>query len=120
MSARSYVPLTLAVIFTVYVASYLTLSRSGYATAEQDRSDGFFYFELENTDAWQRKNFFCVYLFWPLNWLDCWLGFGKAPASSPLMDLADGLLIAPGSSLALRAPSLKAAIDTFVVAVSNT
>jgi hypothetical protein len=45
---------------------------------------GFYYFFPEDSDAWRLKNYGCVYLFWPLNVVDQWLGLGRYPASEPL------------------------------------
>lgn len=104
MAARTYLWLILAVIVAVYVVSYLSFSRSGYAWADRYDGDGFYYFPPEDTDAWRRKNFFCVYFFWPLNWIDVILGLGRSPASEPLWDLAARTRISPNSSLALPPP----------------
>src|SRR5262245_7312845 len=43
----------------VYVASYLWLSRRGYAEADQYNITGFYYFFPEDSDAWRFKNYGC-------------------------------------------------------------
>lgn len=76
---------------TMYVAAYGVLSRRGYADANQYHMHGFYYFYPEESDAWRRKNYTCVYLFWPVNFLDRSLGWGRYPASEPLWGLLDVL-----------------------------
>lgn len=84
----------LAVIVTlllvVYIASYLWLSRRGYAEAEHYRRPDFYYFTPEETDAWRYKNFGCMFLFMPLNEIDRALGTGRFPASEPTWWLGRG------------------------------
>ncbi len=77
-----------AICLIAYVGSYLALSRRGYAESDRHQSEGFFYFTLENNDTWAFRHIVCVYMFWPLNQLDCALGTGRAPSSVPLMDLS--------------------------------
>ena len=71
-----------------YFFSYWHLSRRGYAEADNLELEGFYYFPLENTDEWRRKNFLCVRLFTPINLLDRMLGYGRPPASEPLWGLS--------------------------------
>lgn len=86
---RHYVFLTLTI--AVYLASYVVLSRRGYAEADRYHSEGFFYSPLERSGAWQFKHYGCVILFWPLNQLDQLIGTGRPPQLSvPLMDLSRG------------------------------
>ena len=75
-------------LLLLYVGSYLALSRRGYAEADQYHMKGFYYFFPEDSDAWRLKNYACVYLFWPLNVVDRWLGFGRYPAAEPLWGLS--------------------------------
>jgi hypothetical protein len=77
-----------ALLLLLYVGSYVTLSRRGYSEADHYNMKGFYYFSPENTDAWRWKNYGCVYLFWPLNVVDRWLGLGRHPASEPLWGLS--------------------------------
>jgi hypothetical protein len=76
-----------ALVFVVYVGSYLWLSRRGYEQADRWNCRGFYYLTPENTDVWRKKNSGCVYLYAPLNDLDRGLGTGRAPASEPLWGL---------------------------------
>jgi hypothetical protein len=76
-----------ALALALYVGSYYGLSRRGYAEADQWNLKGFYYFSPEDSDAWRRKNYACVYLFWPLNAVDRCLGSGRYPASEPLWRL---------------------------------
>ena len=88
MMKRKQLLLILAALLVVYVASYLALSRRGYAEADQYHVDGFFYFTPEDTNAWQWKNGTCVVLFAPANGVDRLLGFGRTPGSGPLFGLS--------------------------------
>jgi hypothetical protein len=80
--------LVFAALLVLYVGSYVALSRRGYAEADQYNELGFYYFSLEDSWAWRLKNYGCVYLFWPLNAVDRWLGLGRGPASEPLWGLS--------------------------------
>jgi hypothetical protein len=75
-------------LFGVYVGLYVGLSRQGYTEAEQYNLVGFYYFTPEESASWRIRNYTCVFLFWPLNVVDRWLGFGKYPASEPLWGLS--------------------------------
>ena len=77
-----------SVLLALYVGSYIWLSRRGYAEADQYSMGGFYYFFPENSNAWRAKNYGCVVLFWPLNAVDCALGFGRSPACEPLWGLS--------------------------------
>jgi hypothetical protein len=77
-----------ALLVLLYVGSYVALSRRGYAEADQYNMKGFYYFFPADSDAWRLKNYSCVYLFWPLNVVDRWLGLGRSPASEPLWGLS--------------------------------
>jgi hypothetical protein len=78
-----------AILLLLYVGSYAVLSRRGYAEADQYGMKGFYYFFPENSDEWRWKNYGCVYLFWPINAVDRWLGLGRDPASEPLWGLSN-------------------------------
>ena len=77
------------VLLLSYVGTYAVLSRRGYADADQYNMKGFYYFFPEESDAWRRKNYGCVYLFSPINAVDRWLGSGRHPASEPLWGLSN-------------------------------
>jgi hypothetical protein len=78
----------LVLVLAVYGASYLWLSRRGYAEADQWNCRGFFYFTPEDSDAWRVKHFGCAEVFAPLNGIDCVLGTGRSPAAEPLWGLS--------------------------------
>ena len=77
-----------ALLLLLYVGSYVALSRRGYAEADQYNMKGFYYFSPEDSEAWRWKNYGCVQLFWSINAVDRWLGFGRHPASEPLWGLS--------------------------------
>ena len=77
-----------ALLLLFYLGSYVALSRRGYAEADQYNMKGFFYFSPEDSDAWRWKNYGCVHLFWPINAVDRWLGFGRPPGAEPLWGLS--------------------------------
>jgi hypothetical protein len=91
-AARTSGKRTLLVVGTLllllYVGSYVALSRRGYAEADQYSMKGFYYFFPEDSETWRWKNYGCVYLFWPLNAVDRWLGFGRPPACEPFWGLS--------------------------------
>ena len=78
----------LCVFIAAYVTSYVWLSRRGYAEADQHGFIGFYYFVPEDSDAWRYKNNSCISLYWPLNFVDRFVGIGRYPASEPLWDLS--------------------------------
>jgi hypothetical protein len=49
---------------------------------------GFYYVTPENTRSWRLRNHTCADLFFPLNAVDQWLGFGRFPAREPLWGLS--------------------------------
>jgi hypothetical protein len=77
-----------ALLLLLYVGSYVALSRRGYAEADQYNMKGFYYFSPEDSEAWRWKNYGCAYLFWPINAVDRWLGFGRHPGCEPLWGLS--------------------------------
>jgi hypothetical protein len=85
---RHALRLVVALLFGVYLGSYLWLSRRGYAEADRYHLKGFYYFFPEDSDTWRYKNYGCVYLFWPLNVIDRSLGFGRHPGKEPLRGLS--------------------------------
>jgi hypothetical protein len=78
----------LTLLMVAYFGSYLWLSRRGYAEAGSERINGFYYFFPEDTRSWRSKNYGCVILFSPLNYLDRSLGFGRYPSCEPLWGLS--------------------------------
>ena len=89
MRKRKYIViLILVILFVAYLASYIGLSRRGYAEADQYGMEGFYYFFPEDSDAWRYKNYGCMYLYWPLNFADRSIGFGRYPASEPLWSIS--------------------------------
>jgi hypothetical protein len=77
-------------LLLLYVGAYAGLSRRGYAEAHRDHLAGFYYFPPKDSGAWRVVNYGCVLLFYPLNALDRWLGFGLPPACEPLWGLSTG------------------------------
>jgi hypothetical protein len=73
------------VLLLLYVGWYVGLSRRGYAEADARKFKGFYYLAPEDTDAWEYKNYGCAGVFWPLNIADRAIGFGREPASEPLV-----------------------------------
>ena len=90
MKKRHMLVAVAALLLSSYVGSYLALSRRGYATADRYNFCGFYYFLPQNSDDWRVKNYGCALAFSPLNIVDRWLGFGRAPASEPLWGLSLG------------------------------
>jgi 4-amino-4-deoxy-L-arabinose transferase-like glycosyltransferase len=74
-------------LLIAYVATYILLSRRGYAEAERYDMEGFYYFTPEESIAWRLKNYGCVALFYPLNLVDRGLGLGRTPAAEPMWRL---------------------------------
>ena len=42
----------------------------------------------DDSERWRICNYGCMYLYMPLNAVDRWLGFGRGPASEPLVGLS--------------------------------
>jgi hypothetical protein len=74
-----------ALLLSLYVGSYLALSRRGYAEADHFHMKGFYYCCQEDSDAWRLTNY-------------GWLGFGRQPASEPLWGLSREGNAEPGSA----------------------
>ena len=88
MTRRRLHSLVAVLLFVAHVGSYLWLSRRGYEEADRYNMCGFYYFFPEDTDAWRQKNYGCVELYAPLNYVDRALGTGRGPASEPLWGLS--------------------------------
>ena len=71
-----------------YVGAYWGLSRRGYDEASRYNIQGFYYFLPEDTDQWRSRHFNCVWLFFPLNTVDRWVGLGRPPGQEPLWRLS--------------------------------
>lgn len=76
------------VLLTLYVGTYAVLSRRGLEEARQFNMQGFYYFFPEDNEDWRVKHRTCCLLFYPVNVLDCWLGWGKAPGYEPMWGLS--------------------------------
>jgi hypothetical protein len=76
------------VLVVAYVASYLILSRRGFAQTEALGGKGFYFFSPEDTATWRTCNYGCVVLFYPLIVADNLLGTGKPVANEPLWHLS--------------------------------
>lgn len=75
-------------LLLLYVGSYLTVSRRGYAEADRWNCRGFYYFTPEDSEVWRYLNYGCMYLYAPLHNVDRWLGYGRCPACEPLWGLS--------------------------------
>ena len=84
--------LYLLIFLTLYVASYLVISRLAYAKSASWNLDGFFYVtpsQEDNEPHWLLKHQLAVSFFWPINQLDQWIGTGMAPIRNvPLFELS--------------------------------
>jgi hypothetical protein len=78
------VSLAFMCLITVYVVSYVALSRRGFALSEAAGYEGFYFFPPEDTNTWRRINYGCVFIFYPLIMIDNWIGTGKPIAHEPL------------------------------------
>jgi hypothetical protein len=76
-----------ALVLVLYVGAYIGLSRRGYAEADEWHVKGFYYFRPEDSNAWSRKNYACIILFWPANFVDRSIGLGRHPGAEPLWGL---------------------------------
>lgn len=88
MQIRNAMLVITVTLVVVYIGAYYGLSRRGYAEADRVHSSGFYYFTPEDTEAWNIKNYACVVLFWPLNKVDRWLGYGRCYAKPPMFGLS--------------------------------
>jgi hypothetical protein len=77
----------LFLLLTLYVGSYLYLSRKGFAECAPFGIDALYFSLPENSREWERWNYGCVWFYWPLIKVDCWVGTGKQPGSVPLWGL---------------------------------
>ena len=75
-------------LLLIYVTVYTVVSRQGYAEAARVNSEGFYYFSPEDSGRWRTLNGTCLLVFWPINMLDAYLGWGRCPATEPLFDLS--------------------------------
>ena len=60
----------------------------GYYDARQYNLQGFYYILPDDSGEWRSRNYACVWLFSPLNAIDCWLGTGRPRACEPLGGLS--------------------------------
>jgi hypothetical protein len=87
MPKRRRWPIVLAILL-VYVSSYYVLSRRGFAMGNRYGFKGLFFFEPRDSAVWRLSNYGCVFLYYPLIWIDVKLGTGRAPGSEPLWGLS--------------------------------
>jgi len=78
----------LAVLLTVYISSYVVLSRRGFAQSDAWETEGFYFLTPENTDEWRFRNYPLVRVYYPLILIDNWIGTGRPIASEPLWGLS--------------------------------
>ncbi|NQT93174.1 MAG: hypothetical protein HQ559_10470 [Lentisphaerae bacterium] len=72
-------------LLLVYVGSYVILSRRGFREADKGGYSGFYLLTLENSTAWELKNYGLVLLYYPLILIDVMLGTGRMPAMTEPM-----------------------------------
>ena len=75
-----------AVFLTIYVASYLVLSRVGFQWAEAAGLSGFYFVPPISRATWL-ANFSCKLLYYPLIAVDCALGTGRPCGDSMTLSL---------------------------------
>jgi hypothetical protein len=78
----------LSVLLTIYVSSYVILSRRGFAQSDSWEMEGFYFLPPENTDEWRSWNYALVRFYYPLILVDNWVGTGRPIASEPLWGLS--------------------------------
>jgi hypothetical protein len=74
----------MCMLIAAYVSSYIILSRRGFATSNASGCSSFYFFPPEDTNAWRRMNYGCVYFYYPLIVIDNWIGTGKPIAHEPM------------------------------------
>lgn len=74
-------------VLVVYVAAYVSLSRSGRAEAIRNHRGSFYYFTPEDSDEWRAREHFYIRLFRPLNQIDRLFNPEMEHNSTPLHDL---------------------------------
>lgn len=77
----------IAFVVLVYVSSYVVLSRRGFAEADAQDAEGFYFLAPEDSDEWRFRNFTLVRVYAPLIAVDNAIGTGRGAASEPLWDL---------------------------------
>ena len=79
----------LVLILTLYIGSYLYLSRRAFAEYDaRGYKPALLYFSPPQPGPeWERWNFGCVWFYRPLITVDCWLGTGREPGGAPLWGL---------------------------------
>jgi hypothetical protein len=78
----------LLTLFSVYVSSYVVLSRRGFAQADEWHADGFYFFTPQDSTAWRFANYSLVVIYYPLIFIDNALGTGRPIAHEPLWRLS--------------------------------
>ena len=73
-----------SVLLSLYVGSYVVISRRGLAEAERYGVKGFYYVTPRQTDGWQFAHSVCKFFYSPLNAADVWLGTGRPAAAAPM------------------------------------
>ena len=78
----------LAVLLTIYISSYMVLSRRGFAQADEFHVSGFYFLTPEDTDEWRFWNSALVRFYYPLILIDDALGTGRGVGYEPLWELS--------------------------------
>ncbi len=87
IKSRRFALTVFAFLLLAYVASYAVLSRRGFADAQRQDFDGFYFFPPEDTDRSRRTNFGCAYFYYPLIVIDNAIGTGRPISCEPLWNL---------------------------------
>lgn len=81
---RRVFKISIVILLTLYVSSYLILSRLGYAEARRNNARGFYYGGMPQNRRGLRFHQICRVIYAPLNSVDCMLGTGREPVTHTL------------------------------------
>lgn len=97
---KRFFPMSVVAIFlAVYLSCYFCLSRRGYAEADRYGTEAFYYClpaggveaYYSSSSASSRislyQHYTCVVLFWPVNILDRFYGYGRIPDSGVVCEI---------------------------------
>jgi hypothetical protein len=74
------------ILLTVYLGSYLVMSRIAFRQADRANAEGFYFF-VPLTPGLKAANDSCFALYWPLVEIDKALGTGRPRGSDPILHL---------------------------------
>jgi hypothetical protein len=84
MPYRKIACVTAICIVSIYVSSYIVLSRRGFVQADAWNAKGFYFVKPENTDKWRFWNYTLAKVYGPLVAIDNAIGTGRPIASEPM------------------------------------